>query len=102
VRGTDFARNSRVTPVSIDDIDLASLAELLRVQLGSSLETSYLRGKTLLRDTLTAHLGCSDAEAESLVDTLELQGYVRFPHFQDDTHPSGRRFWHISHAPSAS
>jgi hypothetical protein len=34
-------------------------------------------------------------EAEELMDTLELQGYVEFPHLPDDTHPSGRRYWRI-------
>ena len=89
-----------MTTVSIEDIDLASLANVLYAQHGGRLEASYLRGKTVLRDALVVHLRCSDAEAESLVDTLELQGFIRFPHLVDDTHPSGRRFWHITHGPS--
>ena len=77
--------------LSVDDIDLASLADVLRRSLGRHLVASYLRGKTLMRDAVEAHLHCSEMEAEELVETLELQGYVRFPHFADDTHPRTRR-----------
>jgi hypothetical protein len=84
-----------VTPLSIEEIDLRALVDVLRGQLGEEIVASYLRGKTVLRDTIAAHLCCSDAEAEDLVETLELQGFIRFPHLEDDTHPSGRRYWHI-------
>ena len=57
---------------------------------------SYLRGKTLLRDAISDQLRCSAYEAEELVETLELMGYVRFPHLADATHPLTRHSWVIS------
>ena len=81
--------------LTVEEIDLQALSATVRARLGSPLEASYLRGRTAIRDTILAHLGCSVYEAEELVDTLELQGFVRFPHLPDDTHPSGRRYWHI-------
>jgi hypothetical protein len=79
----------------VDDIDLSALCDALRARLGSSIEASYLRGKTVMRDAIAIHLGCSDEIAEQLVETLELQGFVRFPHFADDTHPQTRQVWEI-------
>jgi hypothetical protein len=84
-----------MSQLTVEEIDLASLAEAVRVQIGDTLEASYLRGRTVIRDAVVAHLGCSDYEAEQLVETLELQGYVRFPHLPDETHPLDRRRWHI-------
>jgi hypothetical protein len=81
--------------LSVEEIDLAALSAAVRARLGSPLEASYLRGRTAIRDAIASQLACSVYEAEELVDTLELQGYVRFPHLPDDTHPSGRRYWHI-------
>lgn len=81
--------------LSVEDIDLAQLADALRRRFGRHLVASYMRGKTLMRDAVEQHLGCSDYEAEELVETLELQGYLRFPHFEDDTHPRTRQTWVI-------
>jgi hypothetical protein len=85
--------------LSAEEIDLATLAEALRARVGSELQASYLRGKTILRDTLQLHLGCSDRQAEELIETLELQGFIRFPLLADETHPSGRRWWVIGRSP---
>jgi hypothetical protein len=38
----------------------------------------YLRGRSWFRDVLVEELGCSELEAEELVDTLENNGYIRF------------------------
>jgi hypothetical protein len=81
--------------LSVEEIDLAALAAAVRERLGSPLHGSYLRGRTLIRDAIATHLGCSAYEAEQLADTLELQGYISFPHLPDDTHPSDRRYWMI-------
>ncbi|MGZ3440891.1 MAG: hypothetical protein ACXVDD_15310 [Polyangia bacterium] len=79
----------------VEDIDLAQLTGALRRRYGRHLFASYLRGKTLIRDAILEQLGCSAYEAEELVETLELMGYVRFPHLADDTHPLTRHSWII-------
>ncbi|HEX8953743.1 MAG TPA: hypothetical protein VF997_19500 [Polyangia bacterium] len=82
--------------LAVEEIDLLRLAGVLRRRYGRHLYASYLRGKTLLRDALVEELACSACEAEELVETLELMGYVRFPHFGDDTHPLTRHSWVIA------
>ncbi len=84
-----------MSQLAVEDVDLAQLTEAIRSCLGEKLEANYLRGKTILRDAVVQTLGCSMYEAEQLVETLELQGFVRFPHYPDDTHPAGRRPWEI-------
>jgi hypothetical protein len=81
--------------IVVEDIDLSRLAGDLRRRYGRHLYASYLRGKTLLRDGIVERLGCSAYEAEELVETLEMMGYVRFPHLADDTHPLTRHAWII-------
>lgn len=81
--------------ITVEDIDLAQLAGGLRRRYGRHLYASYLRGKTLMRDAVAEQLGCSAYEAEELVETLEMMGYVRFPHLADDTHPLTRHSWII-------
>jgi hypothetical protein len=81
--------------LSVEDIDLAQLSDALRRRFGRHLVASYLRGKTLIRDAVEQHLGCSAYLAEELVETLELHGYIGFPHFEDETHPQTRHAWVI-------
>jgi hypothetical protein len=81
--------------LAVEDIDLSQLTGALRRRYGRHLYASYLRGKTLIRDAIIEQLGCSAYEAEELVETLELMGYVRFPHLADDTHPLTRHSWII-------
>ena len=85
--------------LTIEEVDLAFVAASLRRRYGRHLYASYLRGKTLLRDATQELLGCSAYQAEELVETLELQGYARFPHLADDTHPLTRHAWIISESP---
>lgn len=80
---------------SVEQLDLALLAAALRRRLGRHLFAGYLRGKTLMRDALEEQLGCSESLAEELVETLELQGYLRFPHLADATHPANQHAWNI-------
>lgn len=61
-----------------EDIDLQQLTEELRAALGPGEPVGYLRGKALMRDTLVERKGFSQLEAEELIDTLELQGYLHF------------------------
>jgi len=63
---------------SIDEIDLAALAEELRRFFYSDPPVGYLRGKTAFRDALVQAHGCSSTQAEELVDTLEARGFLRF------------------------
>ncbi|HEX4463000.1 MAG TPA: hypothetical protein VIA18_33735 [Polyangia bacterium] len=81
--------------LSVESLDLAQLAAALRRRYGRHLFATYLRGKTLMRDALEELLGCSESLAEELVETLELQGYVRFPHLDDATHPVNHHAWII-------
>ena len=81
--------------IAVEDIDLSLLVDTIRRTYGRHLYASYLRGKTLMRDAVAVELGCSAYQAEELVETLELMGYIRFPHLEDDTHPLTRHAWII-------
>lgn len=62
-----------------EQIDLLELTRRLIDELGSrSLPGSYLVGKTAIRDLLLAYCGCSELEAEQLVDTLVARDFLRF------------------------
>jgi len=69
----------------LEDIDLRELAGVLKGRLSDSPAIGYLRGKALMRDVLAQERGFSSLEAEELVDTLEMNGFL---HFQGD--PSER------------
>jgi hypothetical protein len=61
-----------------EEVDLQALAEELKTQLKPAEPEGYLRGKALMRDVLVSHKGYSELEAEELIDTLELNGYLKF------------------------
>ena len=61
-----------------EDIDLQELTHSLRMALKPGDPVGYLRGKSLMRDVLVHDRGYSELEAEELIDTLELQGYLHF------------------------
>jgi len=61
-----------------EDIDLNELAEVLKQRLSEGPPLGYLRGKALMRDVLAEERGLSSLEAEELVDTLELNGFLHF------------------------
>ena len=94
-------RGARLLPVhlSVEEVDLAALAAAVQRRYGRHLYASYLRGKTLMRDAVIEELRCSAYEAEELVETLELQGSVRFPELADHTHALTRDTWVISEEP---
>jgi hypothetical protein len=98
VLGTRGARLDDVQ-LAVEDVDLAALAAAIARRYGRHLYASYLRGKTVMRDAVAEHLGCSTYEAEEMVETLELMGYLRFPHLADQTHPLTRHAWIISDEP---
>ena len=63
----------------IEDLDLGDVAERLRRHIPEGEPpVGYLRGRSYFRDVLAHELGCSELEAEELVDTLENNGYIRF------------------------
>jgi len=65
--------------VRIEDLDLLEVAERLKRHVPEGEPpVGYLRGRSYFRDVLVSELGCSQLEAESLVDTLEMNGYLKF------------------------
>jgi competence protein ComEC len=65
--------------VRIEDLDLRQVAEMLRRHIPEGEPpVGYLRGRSYFRDVLVHELRCSELEAEELVDTLEMNGYLRF------------------------
>jgi hypothetical protein len=61
-----------------EDIDLHELAEMLKLRLSEGPPVGYLRGKALMRDVLAQERGISELEAEELVDTMEMNGFLHF------------------------
>ena len=61
-----------------DDLDLRQLTSELKAKLGPGEPVGYLRGKALMRDLLVDTRRFSELEAEELIDTLELRGFLRF------------------------
>jgi hypothetical protein len=59
-------------------VDLADVAERLHESLPTDRIPGYLEGKTTIRDMLVPELGCSELEAEQVVDTLIATGFLRF------------------------
>lgn len=73
-----LAERAHVAEVRMD-IDLMDLAERIRRHIPpNEPPVGYLRGRSYFRDVVARELGCSDLEAEELVDTLEMHGYLRF------------------------
>ena len=61
-----------------DDLDLQQLTAELKAHLAPGEPVGYLRGKALMRDVRVHMKRFSELEAEDLVDTLEMQGFLRF------------------------
>ncbi len=65
--------------MDIEGLDLREVAERIRRHVPpTDPPVGYLRGRSYFRDVLVAELGCSALEAEDLVDTLQMNGYLRF------------------------
>ena len=60
------------------DLDLQQLTAELKSALAPGEPVGYLRGKSLMRDMLVTMKRFSELEAEELIDTLELRGFLRF------------------------
>ncbi len=65
--------------MDIERIDLEELARMIKRHIPpGDPPVGYLRGRSYFRDVITHALQCSDMEAEQLVDTLEMNGYLHF------------------------
>jgi hypothetical protein len=65
--------------VDFERIDLSEVARLIQQHIPpGEPPIGYLRGRSYFRDVLVHALDCSDVEAEQLVDTLEMNGYLHF------------------------
>jgi len=74
-----LAERKHACGVRIEDVDLMDVAERLRRHIPEGEPpVGYLRGRSYFRDVLVHELGCSELEAETLVDTLEMNGYLKF------------------------
>jgi len=67
-----------VAAFSLEDVDLAELTSAVRRRFAGAGPLGYLAGRTALRDAVSLELGCSDLEAETIVDTLVGRGFVRY------------------------
>jgi hypothetical protein len=61
-----------------EDLDLQQLTVDLKSALPPGEPVGYLRGKALMRDMLLRMRDFSELEAEELIDTLEMRGFLRF------------------------
>lgn len=61
--------------LDVEQVDLAELSRQLRETCGARVEGDFA-GPTLLRDQVVLRLGCSELEAENLVDTLIAGGFI--------------------------
>jgi hypothetical protein len=57
---------------------LAALSSDLRGDFSGQRVAGYVRGRTSLRDAVLQRLGCSELEAEQLVDTMVARGFIAF------------------------
>ncbi|MEP7121621.1 MAG: hypothetical protein ABJE95_11950 [Byssovorax sp.] len=62
----------------VEQVDLAALAAGLSRTFQDSSPAGYIRGRTVIRDAVGAQLGCSEVEAERLVETMIGRGFLRF------------------------
>lgn len=83
-----------------ENIDLAELTERIRQHIPpTEPPVGYLRGRSYFRDVIAHELGCSDLEAEQLVDTLEANGYLRFEGDPSQRSRAESRWVVLPHAP---
>jgi hypothetical protein len=79
-----------------EQIDLKRLAEELEARLKNDPPHGYLRGKSLMRDVLVQEHQFSELEAEEVVDTLEIQGYLHFLGDPSERSHADDTFWEFS------
>ena len=62
--------------LDLESLDLAVLAAVLSSACRPPIEGAVV-GRTRLRDEVARHLGCSQLEAELVVDTMIGRGFIR-------------------------
>lgn len=77
--------------MDLSNLDLAALAQELERALPAHRREGFVVGKTAMRDEVVRVHGCSQAEAERLIDTLAARGLVTFS--GDPSEPGGHGFW---------
>jgi hypothetical protein len=76
-----------------EDIDLVELTRDLETQFEHAPPEGLVAGRTEIRDAVLRRLGCSQLEAEELVDTLVLRGVLQLRES-----PEGLKLWWIDSA----
>ena len=66
---------------------------MLDERLDGAAPEGFVRGRTVLRDTVVASLGCSELEAEEVVDTMIGRGFLRFS--GDSTKAADAGVWRV-------
>jgi len=80
----------RTMKLDVEEIDLARLAEAVGRCAEGPLEGAIV-GRSIVRDIVANHLGCSMLEAEQLVDTLIARGFARL-----ERDSEGRELWRVT------
>jgi hypothetical protein len=75
------------------EVDLAVLSRMIAEQLTRRMPQGFLPGKTAMRDIVAAALGCSELEAERIVDTLVSRGLVQFVELEGGSGLDGK--WQV-------
>ena len=84
----------------IDDLDLEEVARVIQRHIPpGEPPVGYLRGRSYFRDVLTHELRCSEMEAEQLVDTLEMNGYLQFEGDPSERSEAESRWEILPHVP---
>ena len=86
--------------MDIEGIDLEELARKIRERIPpNEPPVGYLRGRSYFRDLLAHDLRCSEMEAEELVDTLEMNGYLHFEGDPSERSVADARWEVLPHVP---
>jgi len=86
--------------MDMEGIDLSEVAKMLRQHIPpGEPPVGYLRGRSYFRDVLVHALRCSDMEAEDLVDTLEMNGYLHFEGDPSERSVADSRWEILPHVP---
>jgi hypothetical protein len=86
--------------IDMDGIDLEELARLIQRHIPTGEPpVGYLRGRSYFRDVIVHALNCSDVEAEELVDTLEMNGYIHFEGDPSERSVADSRWVILPHTP---